>query len=123
MQALAKHGELDLSSYYIVSKVSCLETLEGTNEPKIIGKKFRTVHFDMIQLPVGRVIVPEELLANSDPRKYHHECSRFWELELEYWGTNRLQALVELLEKRGFSEDMLNNMQKVWMESYLGSEV
>jgi len=115
---------LDLSEYTIISKLSCIETREGTNEPRIIGGNFKVVHFALIDLPIGRVIVPEDILALRDPVQYHRECCRHWEVDLECEGQNLLHELVAILEEEvGVSDAIRRSVEIKWRESYLSTAI
>ena len=123
LQVLPSLGLPNLKEYRIVCKFSCLETFDGTNQPRIAGKKFKIVHFVRIELPSKVVVtVAEDYLARADPRYYHERSSDHWEWETKMEKV-KILSFTEHLEKIGLGADLIKSMRAKWEDAYLGDYV
>ena len=96
----------DLSRYTIITKFSCLETRTETNDPKIEGKKYKLVHFVLVELPSKVCLtLPEEYLANHNPKYYHEVSCRHWQCELNHDKRGAFSSILGRLRELGLGED------------------
>ena len=114
----------DLKEYKILNKYSCLETLADTNEPNIVGKKYKLVHFVQIELPSKVCLTfPEEYLSRANPRYYHTASCEHWRMELSFDKMETTPLVSERLRALGLGGDLIEAWEFSIENAYFAKNV